>query len=373
MNSINPADGLLWRGNWHRIQQTMLKAQRGEAITVAFLGGSITQGSLASTQDCCYASLVYDWWVRRFPNSLVTLNNAGIGATTSQYGVARVKKDVLNPGADFVLTEFAVNDENTEFFCETYEGLVRTVLSHSSKPALLLMNNARFDDGSSAEQMHLKVAKHYNVPMVSQRSVIFKAISEGLVDASSISPDYLHPNDEGHRMVADVIISMLERIYLSLDAPEADTGELPGPLTGNAYESSVQIKSYNASKFGVVLNGFAEDLRPKTEFLDIFSEGFLGSKVGDSLSLTAECTGIAIQYRKTINQPAPIARAVIDGDEEHAVILDANFDETWGDKLHIETIANHMPLGEHSVRVAITEAHEDDRLPFNLVSVIISR
>ena len=34
--------------------------------------------------------------------------------------------------------------------------------------------------------------------------------------------------------------------------------------------------------------------------------------------------------QKTIHKPAPVGVAVVDNDEEHAVKLDANFDETWG-------------------------------------------
>ena len=67
----------------------MRKAKSGEPITVGFLGGSITQGCLSSTPETCYAYLVYEWWKKQFPDTSVTYVNAGIGGTTSQFGVAR--------------------------------------------------------------------------------------------------------------------------------------------------------------------------------------------------------------------------------------------------------------------------------------------
>ena len=46
-------------GNSARIKEVMKRALAGEDITVAFLGGSITQGSLSSTPELCYAYRVY--------------------------------------------------------------------------------------------------------------------------------------------------------------------------------------------------------------------------------------------------------------------------------------------------------------------------
>lgn len=381
MYDIHPENGIINKGNSCRIKQVMKQAQAKEPVSVAFLGGSITQGSLSSAPDKCYASLVYKWWKEKFPDTDITYINAGIGGTTSQFGVSRVHQHVLSQKPDFILTEFAVNDENDEFFRETYEGLIREMLSDENAPALMLMNNVFYDDRGSAEEQHLMVAKHYDLPMVSMKSTILPQIKNGSIKNRDITPDDLHPNDAGHELVASVIIYMLEQIYRELDAPEEpakyDTGviNLPAPITANEYQHSVRIKNYNMNTGGnkVILAGFEKDMHEKKEFLDIFSGGFTAGNVGDSISVSAECTGIAIQYRKSVTQPTPVAKAVIDGDEEHPVLLDGNFDEDWGDCLFIETAAKHMPLKEHTVKITVSEAHEDDKVPFYLVSVIVSK
>ena len=36
-----------------------------EREVIGFWGGSITQGSLASKQENCYAALVYKWWSKQ--------------------------------------------------------------------------------------------------------------------------------------------------------------------------------------------------------------------------------------------------------------------------------------------------------------------
>jgi len=73
--------GIIHKGNPYRMLRVMRKALSGEAISVGFIGGSITQGSLASSSETCYAYLVYLWWKNRFPMSEVVFINAGVGAT----------------------------------------------------------------------------------------------------------------------------------------------------------------------------------------------------------------------------------------------------------------------------------------------------
>ena len=117
--------GIVNCGNWYRIKKVMRKAKSGEPITVGFLGGSITQGCLSSTPETCYAYLVYEWWKKQFPDTSVTYVNAGIGGTTSQFGVARADSDLLSHHIDFSVVEFSVNDDDNAHFLETYEGLIR--------------------------------------------------------------------------------------------------------------------------------------------------------------------------------------------------------------------------------------------------------
>lgn len=366
--------GELNRGNWKRIKECMKKAEAGEPIKVGFLGGSITQGSLSSTPETCYAYLVYKWWKEKFPQSQVEYINAGIGGTTSQFGVSRVEQHLLHKKPDFILIEFAVNDDNNEFFRETYEGLIRKTYGDASAPAVLLMNNVRYDDGSSAEDQHAAVARAYQLPMVSMKSTILPPVKSGQIKNREITPDDLHPNDDGHALVAKVITTFLEKIYQDRNTEEADpdfNGKiLPNPITANQYENSVRYKNYNSTP---VLNGFEKDPNKKKEFLDIFSGGFIASNVGDEISFDIESTGIAIQYRKTIHRPTPVAEVVVDGDESTRTVLDGNFDEDWGDCLFIQTITHHTELKKHHVQIRIIEAHEDDQVPFYLVSVIGSK
>lgn len=350
-------------GNNYRMKNLMERAAKGEDLTIAFLGGSITQGSVATRPELCYAYRTFEWWVKTFPQAKFTFVNGGIGGTTSQFGAARVGEDVLAYEPDFCIIEFSVNDESDAHHMETYEGLVRKVLSYKTKPAVMLVHNVFYNNGASAELVHSRVGRHYNLPSVSMASTIFHAVVRGEIPNRDITPDDLHPNDAGHELVASVITYGLETI-LKADKDEA-CETMPAPLTVNAYEDSVRYRNINSEP---VLCGFVKDETVQNHITECFRYGWRAGKVGDSISFKITGSCIGVQFRKSMTLPAPIAEITVDG--EHRMILDANFDETWGDKLELYTVAEHIENKEHEVAVKIIEAHDNDAADFYLVSVI---
>ena len=101
-------------------------------------------------------------------------------------------------------------------------------------------------------------------------------------------------------------------------------------------------------------------------YRDFFRHGWMGTKVGDSLTLDITCSELAVVYTKTIKRPAPVAKATIDGDSENAVILDANFTEDWGDCLYLQSLMHHGEKREHTLKIEITQADETVS-PFYLI------
>lgn len=364
-----------------RLKNLMKRATNGESLVIGFLGGSITQGSLSSTPKNCYAYLVYEWWKKSFPNAAFSFVNGGIGGTTSHYGGARAWKDVLCYSPDIVTVDFSVNDDANEFFEETYEGTLRRLLAAPSAPAVVVLNNVFYDTGKNAQDYHNRIADHYGIPHVSIKDTVYPDVESGKIVRADITPDNLHPNDKGHRLVADEICKLLDSIKAEVEE-ETIAGEniegkstkteasvlLPAPLTENAYEHSrlIQIQDNEA-----ILDGFLVDPIEKKGMLDIFKNGWTAAHTNDKISFEIECSCLAVQYRKSVQQPVPKAKAVIDGDEAHAVILDGNFTEDWGDCLYLEPLLHHAEKKVHRIEITITDAKDIVR-PFYLVSLIVS-
>lgn len=364
-----------------RLKNLMKRAAKGESLVIGFLGGSITQGSLSSTPKNCYAYLVYEWWKKSFPNAAFSFVNGGIGGTTSHYGGARAWKDVLCYRPDIVTVDFSVNDDANEFFEETYEGTLRRLLAAPSAPAVVVLNNVFYDTGKNAQNYHNRIADHYGIPHVSIKDTVYPDVESGKIVRADITPDNLHPNDKGHRLVADEICKLLDSIKAEVEE-ETIAGEniegkstkteasvlLPAPLTENAYEHSrlIQIQDNEA-----ILDGFLVDPIEKKGMLDIFKNGWTAAHTNDKISFEIECSCLAVQYRKSVQQPVPKAKAVIDGDEAHAVILDGNFTEDWGDCLYLEPLLHHAEKKVHRIEITVTDAKDIVR-PFYLVSLIVS-
>ena len=372
-NLVNFNDGIAFHGNTERIAKVLKKAENGQPVTLGYLGGSITQGSLSSTPDTCYAAMTTKWWREQYPNTEFTYVNGGIGGTTSQFGVSRVDSDILAYEPDFVVIEFSVNDDNSLFFRETYEGLVRKVFTSKTAPAVLLVHNIFYEDGRNAQDQHETIGRYYDIPCVSMKTSVYQSIAHGKIAVRDVTPDDLHPNDAGHALLANLITNFLEKVQKEELTDIIDTKrtevELPAPITANAYQNSVRYQVYNSTP---ELKGFVADTEEQWHITDVFKRGFIGTKKGDAIRFDIEGTGIAVQYRKSVKHPACVAKVVLDGDEANAMVLDGNFDETWGDCLYITTVAKHIEDKKHTVEITITEGDET-MVPFYLVSVIGSR
>jgi lysophospholipase L1-like esterase len=360
--------GIINVGNLTRMKRVMKKATKGEIITVGFIGGSITAGAAATSSENCYTYLVYSWWKNKFPNSNVAYVNAGVGATNSKFGVARVEEDVLRLDPDVVFAEFSVNDMDNDLFQETFEGLIRRILLYKTEPALFLFNNVFYDDGHNAQRVHNEIGMYYDLSIVSMKESLYAEIERGNMTATAITADNLHPNDLGHNLVAGVITNLLNQIYDTQVENMEDTRCYFVPevtVTENRYIHSARSSNRNSNP---VCNGFKIDKAEKQGVWDVFRYGWFGNRAGSSIHFEVEGTMISAQYRKYAVHPAPIAKIIIDGDKKNAVVLDANFNETWGDCLYLQDIVIAGTPGKHTVDIVITEAVEDK--DFYLASII---
>lgn len=355
------------KGNLENIKKVMREGEKGKQVTLGFIGGSITQGSLASSSKTCYAYLVYQWWVNKFSKASVKYINAGIGATTSHFGCARIEKDLLRFRPDIVIVDFSVNDKIDVFYEETFEGLIRKILNYNIETGIILLNHVNYANGENTQLIHNKIAKHYGIPCISLKNSLYPCVKLGLLLKEDITPDDLHPNDTGHKLISDIVNGVLEHIYLERNIKQEKI-DLPKPLTRNAYEKA---RIYQNKDSNFIARGFICDQTIKEDIRDIFKSGWYGENEGDALTFYLEGSEIAIQYRKTIQKPAPKAKVYIN-EKETDIILDANFEETWGDCLYTQPIIIHGEYHVYQIKIQIVESSKDMILPFYISSIITS-
>ena len=212
-------------GDASLIQAKMQKALAGEEVTVAYLGGSITEGYSAGAEKC-YAKLSFEKFKEAFGGGdNIKYVNAGISGTPSKLGNIRLQRDILSHDPDIVFIEFAVNDAMDDEHQAAYESIVRDLLEKEIAPVLLF---SRTETGYSAQSYMKKIGEYYNLPMISYADAVTYLLDNGKMQWKEFSDDYTHPNFKGHALVADMIGYYFEQAYAS--AP--DTKPYPDtPLT----------------------------------------------------------------------------------------------------------------------------------------------
>ena len=92
---------------------TMLLHSAGQPVSISFIGGSITEGGGVPVHDrppLSFAGKVSNWFINTFPNSTVTVQNAGVGGVTSTYYGQCVDMFVSDENVDLVFVDFTLND-----------------------------------------------------------------------------------------------------------------------------------------------------------------------------------------------------------------------------------------------------------------------
>jgi lysophospholipase L1-like esterase len=341
------ARALVARGDSARLHRQFDRARKGENIVVGVIGGSITQGACASDEKMRYGNLVAAWWREKFPQATVKFVNAGIGATGSDYGALRAQRDLLSQKPDFVIVEYAVNDENQRLYAETLEGLLRQILKQPNQPAVLLLFMMH-KDGHNAQEWFVRVGNHYRLPMISYRDPLWAEIQEGRMTWTDISPDVVHPNDRGHAYAAHFVTHVLDQALKNLPTSNviASVPSLPSPLFTDLFEHVRLIEA--AALKPLTNNGWSYDAR---------NQCWRSDQPGSTIEF--EIAGTAILAMHYVLR-GPMGRARVSVDGANAQELEAWFDQTWGGYRKPQQVARDLTGGNHRVRFELlAEKHAE--------------
>jgi lysophospholipase L1-like esterase len=358
------ADSQLAAGDQARMQRLIEKGRNGTPVTIAAIGGSITECAGASDVAHCYPFLVQAWWNSTFPSSPSTLVDAGIGATSSDYGSLRVQRDVLAYNPDLVIVEFAVNDDQggdsgLSQYGDTYEGLVRQLLDAPSHPAVILLFMTKYqlpvvEAWMTAQSWQSNIGANYNVPMVSYYDAIIPEYANGNITSAEITVDGTHPTDLGHAYTAQFLEQNLQ---LAIDNFPSGTAleTIPAtqaPLISSDFEFTSMEDGIGAngpalnptSNLGWIAEPFASDptLGPTPD------PGLQSSTPGSTLDFTVTGKEILVAYY-AYNGPMGQASVTVDGVAAPSV-LDSYFLGNYGFRI-MTRVANSLASGPHQVHI----------------------
>jgi len=192
----------------------------GQPVTVAYLGGSITNA------EGGYRDQSLSWLRQQYPGAKITGINAGVGGTASDLADFRLGKQVLAYKPDLVFVGFAVNDQimSADTVHATMEGIVRQIWKqdpHTDICFLYTMTGDMFPVlkkgqlPATARAME-DIADRYGIPSIdlcleitalaAKGALVFKGKQVDYPGKMVFSADNVHPYAEtGHRLYTEAI------------------------------------------------------------------------------------------------------------------------------------------------------------------------
>ena len=332
---------LLSVGDMTRMSDVFQKAQNGEDITVAYIGGSITEGYNAGTTEF-YAKTCTDLLQGYFPDITVTGVNAGISGTPSLLGNLRLERDVLSADPDIVFVEFAVNDGQEADYKNAYESLVRTLLTQEKDIAVVLLFTVH-DSGYTCQEHMSKIGANYDLPMISVHDSVYEEIEAGRMTWQDYSNDQSHPNAYGHKCITDFVDNYYQKVLPVVAENVGEVSkELPDPVFSAKYMNMHYMDS--ATMDGVELDGFEQ-----YDTHGSFHNGWMYRGTdGGSMKFTVECSVLEMVFKANNSDKYGTADIYVDGEKVKSVV--SNMSDGWNNPVTAYLIDNDSSA-EHTVEI----------------------
>lgn len=332
---------LLSVGDMTRMSDVFQKAQNGEDITVAYIGGSITEGYNAGTTEF-YAKTCTDLLQGYFPDITVTGVNAGISGTPSLLGNLRLERDVLSADPDIVFVEFAVNDGQEADYKNAYESLVRTLLTQEKDIAVVLLFTV-LDSGYTCQEHMSKIGANYDLPMISVHDSVYEEIEAGRMTWQDYSNDQSHPNAYGHKCITDFVDNYYQKVLPVVAENVGEVSkELPDPVFSAKYMNMHYMDS--ATMDDVELDGFEQ-----YDTHGSFHNGWMYRGTdGGSMKFTVDCSVLEMVFKANNSDKYGTADIYVDGEKVKSVV--SNMSDGWNNPVTAYLIDNDSSA-EHTVEI----------------------
>lgn len=212
-----------------------INALKKGKLTIGFIGGSITDARGYHN----WPEPVTAWFVEKFPDVRIVVENAAIGATGSDLAVFRAKRDLIDRGCDLVFVEFAANDYAVERVRRhrSREGLFRKLLSTGDIDVVAVYTYIQnmYEDmmaGKIPESIadYEVICEHYGIGSVWMSRYAFDEVLKGRMRWEEWLPDGLHPTERGSLSYASSVIQFLEIELKNWTEPTRKLPPLPPPL-----------------------------------------------------------------------------------------------------------------------------------------------
>lgn len=200
------------------LRVTSRKLKNKEKLTVAYFGGSITQGAGISDKSKSWRGQTTTWLKEKYPESEIVEIDASLGGTGSDLALFRLEPNVLKYNPDLIFIEFVVNDTILPD-CERYEeSIIRKILDSGLDCDIVLVRATRdtiykktkIGEFYNSYLFYEKLAEKYGFDLVDIGKAFFDIVDAG-GSFDDLTVDGVHPSQHGYDVLASVVTKYLEK------------------------------------------------------------------------------------------------------------------------------------------------------------------
>ena len=342
------AEQLRWAivsdGNPALYQKFLQRAEKGESLLIGAFGGSITAGAACLDPEKQYHGVFVDYLRKRYPQSRFSLAVAGIGATDSLYGAFRLQRDLLDKKPDLVILDFAVNDTDESLWAQSYEGVIRQILSGGIPVIQLFMTH---NHQRNCQRFQEVIGRHYGLAAVSYRDAVMPELMSGKLYWENLSPDAVHPHPSAHVFTGKLLCGIWEKISAQREDSEYI---LPEKLISDAFEHTFLFEK----ALFVPEENDGWRLMPQDSPYR-FRDRLMADTPGSRMSFSFDGTSLWISY---LGIEGKVGRVSVQVDSEIPVVLESYFPHDWADPKQLwALVVSGLPRGRHRAVITLLEEH----------------
>lgn len=211
------------------------KDMRSKSVKkIIALGDSITWGFCASKKERCWVNLVVSM-IEEYQESKVELINQGIAAnilttlspaykySSKPSGIERIESHVIDLNPDLVFLAYGLNDSrggtSPDNFRKEYEKLLIRLQKKTDAIIVMLntyyMHETFYSNCENWDKSNYNISEEYNL-IIQQLATKYHAIYADIYASQfgvdwTVDADHCHPNDLGHRIIANKVFEAITR------------------------------------------------------------------------------------------------------------------------------------------------------------------
>lgn len=356
-------DSILSTGTDGRLEKVLEKMKNGESVSIAFIGGSVTEGALAASYEESYADCFVAGLQEKYPDAELTYINAGLSGTGSSLGVMRYDRDVVEAAGrkpDIVFLEFAINDYQEPTDGRAYESMIRNILKADNEPAVILLFSVAQNEWNMQE-VYIPMGEHYGLPMASIRDAVKKPLADGTLTKQEFFADEYHPTTYGHKIMADCLVELVR------EAENTENGSEVAVLPADSIKSPDfmnmhMLTSKSAGGVEISAGGFAGTDTQVHGFgrrggESAFSDNWMhtAGSIRDAFRVELKCKNIIVNYKTSSSNDFGKVDVYVDGNK--VTELDGYAQGAWNNSIQA-LVLDENESGYHVLEICMAEGEE---------------